>query len=140
MKMFMMSSAAALLIAGTALAQSDWDTNADGMVDSEEFAAGMGDNAFGEWDADGDGMLSRAEYEAGVEASEDAESMGTWDDRYSEWDADEDEMLSGEEYSTGLFGAFDSDADEMWSEEERAAWDEDKDGTDAFRSGREVSR
>jgi EF hand len=140
MKTFMMSSAAALLIAGTALAQSDWDANADGSIDREEFSAGLGENAYGSWDTDQDGMLSREEYEAGVEMQDDADSFGTWDERYSEWDADADEMLSRDEYEEGLWSAFDADADDMWNDEESAAWEEDEMRYDSTRSGREVSR
>lgn len=140
MKTFFMTSAAALLLAGTALAQSQMDTNGDGMVDREEYMASMGESAFGSWDADGDGMLSRAEYEAGTEAAEDADSYSGWDDRYSEWDADADEMLSGEEYSMGMWSAFDADADDMLNEDEMAAWEEDEMRYDATRSGRQVSK
>ena len=140
MKTLMMSSAAALLIAGTAFAQSELDANADGMIDRDEFVAAMGEDAFGAWDTDGDGMLSRAEFEAGVEQQDDADAFGTWDERYSEWDTDQDEMLTSEEYAAGLFGAFDADADDMWSEEESAAWEEDEMRHDATRSGREVSK
>jgi hypothetical protein len=138
MKTFLMTSVAALLIAGTASAQSAMDTNADGMIDRDEYMAGMGENAFGSWDADGDGTLTRAEYEAGIEAQDDAGSYGGWDS-YADWDANSDEGLSREEYSEGLFGAFDADADDMWNEEESAAWETDESRLDATRSGREVS-
>jgi EF hand len=140
MKTFMMTSAAALLIAGSALAQSDWDKNSDGMIDRQEFNAGMGDNTFGTWDADGDGMLSQQEYDNAVEMQDDADSFGTWDDQFGGWDADQDKALSGEEYSTGVFGAFDKDQNDMWSEDESAAWEEDEMRYDATRSGREVSQ
>ena len=139
MKTFMMSSAAALLIAGTAFAQSDWDANADSMIDREEFRAGLGENAFGEWDADQDNMLSRDEYDAGVEMQDDADGFGTWDDRYGEWDADQDEMLSRDEYEEGLWGAFDADQDDSWNTDETTAWEEDEMRYDATRSGREIS-
>ena len=140
MKTFLMSSAAALLIAGTAVAQSDdWDANADGMIDREEFNAGMGDSAFGAWDTNEDGMLTSDEYQAGVEMQDDADSFGTWDERYADWDANSDESLSAEEYGEGLFGQFDEDDDDMWSEEESTAWEEDEMRFDATRVGREVS-
>ena len=140
MKTFLMTSAAALLIAGTASAQMSLDANADGMIDREELRAGMGENAFGAWDADNDGMLSRAEYEAGVEAQEDRDTYVGWGDRYSDWDADQDEMLTRDEYEGGLFSAFDTDADEMFNPDEMAAWEEDEMRYDATRSGREVSQ
>lgn len=140
MKTFMMSSAAALLIAGSAFAAGDWDQNADGMMDRDEFRASMGDNAFGAWDTDGDGMLSRAEYEAGVQTQDDADTYSGWDDQYGEWDADQDEMLNRDEYEEGLWTAFDADEDDLWSEEEHSAWEEDEMRYDATRSGREVSQ
>lgn len=140
MKTFLMSSAAALLIAGTAYAQSGMDTDGDGMISHDEFTAGMGENAFGAWDTDNDGMLSRAEYEAGAKQQEDADTLSTWDDRYSDWDENQDEMLSGDEYSQGLWSSYDADADDMWNDEESAAWEEDEMRYDATRSGREVSQ
>jgi hypothetical protein len=140
MKTFFMTSAAALLIAGTAFAQSGWDANADGMIDRDEFSAGLGENAYGEWDTDGDGMLSRDEYQAGVEGSDEADSFSAWDDNYAGWDSDEDEMLSRDEYEEGLWSSFDSDEDDMWNEDEHTAWEEDEMRYDATRSGREVSK
>ncbi len=140
MKALMTSTAAALLLAGTAFADTSWDKNADGQIDREEFRAGMGEDAFGSWDTDGDGMLSRSEYEAGIQGQDDADSFGTWDERYGEWDTDQDEMLTRDEYEEGLWGTFDADADDLWSEEERAAWEDDELRYDATRSGREVSR
>ncbi len=140
MKTFLMSSAAALLIAGTAFAQSSMDANGDGMIDREEYMAGMGENAFGSWDTDGDGMLSRIEYDAGIASQDDADAYSNWDDRYAEWDADQDEMLSADEYGEGMFGSFDMDADGMFNEDEAAAWEEDEMRYDATRSGRQVSK
>ena len=140
MKTLMMSTAAVLLATGAAFADASWDTNSDGMIDQEEYMAGMGDSAFGSWDTDEDGMLSRAEYEAGVEMQDDADTFGTWDERYGDWDGDQDEMLSGEEYSMGMWTVFDEDANSMWDPDEMAAWEEDEMRYDATRSGREVSK
>lgn len=131
MKTFLMSSAAAILFAGTAFAQSG--------MDREQFSASFGENAFGAWDTDNDGMLSRAEFEAGVAAAEDADAYAAWDDRYAEWDADEDEMLTREEYEEGLWTHYDMDASGTLEEAEVHAWDEDEMRYDATRSGREVS-
>lgn len=140
MKTFMMSSAIALLIAGSAVAQSSWDANADGMMDRDEFSAAMGDNAFGSWDENGDGILTRDEYEAGVEAADDGDGYGAWDDNYADWDTDQDEGLSREEYGAGLWAAYDADEDDLWNNEEHSAWEEDEMRYDATRSGREVSQ
>jgi hypothetical protein len=140
MKTFMMTSAAALLVAGTAFAQSGMDANNDGMIDRDEFRAGMSDDAFGEWDVDGDGVLTQDEYEARVEMQDDPDGFGTWEDMYSDWDTDDTEGLSADEYNEGLFSAFDADADDMWSEEEVGAWQSDEMRYDATRSGRQVSQ
>jgi hypothetical protein len=143
MKKLMMTSAAALLVAGTAFAaDTSWDTNGDGMIDRDEYNAGMSqnDSTFGAWDSDGDGTLSRGEYETGVQESDDPDGFGSWDERYSGWDADEDDMLSSDEYSEGLWGTFDADGDDMWNDEEAAAWEENEMRYDATRSGAEVSK
>lgn len=142
MKTFMMTSAAALLVAGTAFAQSDWDANADGKIDREEFRAGMSqnENVFGTWDADGDGVLSREEYDAGVAAQDDADTYGSWDERFGERELADPDRMTAEEYTEGLWTAFDTDADDLWSDEEAAAWESDAMRYDATRSGREVSQ
>ncbi len=120
MKTLLMSSAAALLIAGTAFAASmdaaSMDANGDGSISRDEFNASMGDNSFGAWDTDNDGMLSRAEYEAGAKQSENADSLSTWDDRYSDWDENQDEMLTSDEYNQGLWTQYDANQDDMWDE------------------------
>jgi hypothetical protein len=136
----LMISTAALLLAGAAFAQTSLDSNADGMIDRDEFRASFGDSAFGTWDTNGDQMLSRSEYEAGVDAQNDADSYSAWDDRYGEWDSDQDEMLSADEYDEGLWSEFDADQNDMWSGEETAAWQLDELRFDATRSGRQVSK
>jgi hypothetical protein len=139
MKTLMMSTAAVILATGVAFADASWDANSDGMIDREEFRAGIGENAFGTWDTDNDGSLSREEYEIGTTGQDDADSFSPWDERYGEWDADQDSTLSRDEYDEGLWGAFDADADDMWNDDESAAWEEDEMRYDATRSGREVS-
>lgn len=140
MKTLMMTTAAILLAAGTAFAQSTMDTDGDGRISRDEFRAGMGDNAFGSWDTDGDGMLSRSEYEAGRAGQEDPDTFGSWDDQFGEWERADDDRLSADEYTDGLWGRFDADADDLWNDDEAAAWEENEMRYDATRSGREVSQ
>ena len=136
----LMIGTAALLLAGAAFAQSaSFETNAEGMIERDQFRAGMGENPFGDWDTDGDGVLSRAEYEAGVAAQDEADTYGSWDDRFGEWERAEEDRLTADEYIDRLWGAFDADHDDMWNEEESAAWEEDEMRYDATRSGREIS-
>lgn len=40
------------------------DTNADGMMDADEFGAAMAGSDMAMYDTDGDGMVSQAEYDA----------------------------------------------------------------------------
>ena len=57
------------LAAAPAMAQDwdAWDANGDGILDTEEFASGFGENdVYGSWDADQDGMLSEDEFNEGV--------------------------------------------------------------------------
>lgn len=70
---------AALLTAAPLLAQdmSEWDANADGVIDQEEFTTGWNDvGAYGEWDADGDGSLTEEEFNAGLYNGYDADDSG----------------------------------------------------------------
>ena len=79
MKTLMMAAAAALLMTGPAMAADmEWDANADGNIDANEFNAGFGDEEFTSFDADGDGMLSSEEYGAGVFGMYDKDKDGMW--------------------------------------------------------------
>jgi EF hand len=67
------------LAAAPAMAQDwdAWDANGDGILDTEEFASGFGENdVYGSWDADQDGMLSEDEFNEGVFGSYDADDSG----------------------------------------------------------------
>lgn len=78
MKTLMTTLAAALLASGTAYAEMEWDGNADGMIDADEFTEGFGGGMFDDYDADGDGMVSRDEYGAGVFRTYDEDGDGMW--------------------------------------------------------------
>ena len=60
----------------------EWDGDADGALNREEFnegwgsSYGEGESAFGTWDEDGDGALSEDEYNAGVFNSYDRDDSG----------------------------------------------------------------
>lgn len=78
MKTLMMTTAAMLMMTGTALAEMDWDANADNMIDENEFTEGFGGGMFDDYDADADGMISRDEYGAGVFRTYDEDRDGMW--------------------------------------------------------------
>ena len=145
MKTLLMSTAAAMFIAGTAYAEDVKvmiDTDGDGQITVEEWNSSRSeaDKIFGTWDSDGDGMLSQDEYAAGTQMQTDADSFGAWDDHYAGWDEDGDGMLSADEYNSGVFSTFDADESGSWSEDETAAWEEDEMRYDATKSGAEVSQ
>ena len=79
-----MGAVIAALAAGPAMAQemSEWDTDADGALTSEEFNEGWGASfgedgtAFSRWDEDQDGALTEDEYNAGVFTSYDRDRSG----------------------------------------------------------------
>ena len=139
--------AAALLGAGPApAANGDWDADADGMIDREEFDAGYDRTGlFQRFDTDGDGSLDGREL-AGVRyASMDvdgdgrvsADEWGTWIERRAggaavdrspgEWDANADGIISRAEYDAEVArrGMFENVAGG-----DDAAFDEDE-----FRTG-----
>jgi len=67
------------LLGGPLLAQDmgEWDANADGLVDQEEFNTAWGDTGtYGAWDRDGDGSLTKEEFNAGLYDGYDADDSG----------------------------------------------------------------
>lgn len=98
MRLLTTGAAALLLMAGTAMAQTDWDANADGQIDQDEFSAGLeSDGPFDDWDTDRDESLSREEFDAGMMSSFDTDGDGilnepegvTLDAMRTGWDADQ---------------------------------------------------
>lgn len=82
MRMLITTSAAALLMAGTAYA-ADRTSETAGQPDDQTVvqAQARADTSrlFTEWDADQDGYLSREEYEAGVQAHPNPQDFPGWD-------------------------------------------------------------
>lgn len=106
------ASAFALALAATpVLAQgiADWDGDADGLLNEEEFGTGFGEEGvFDDRDAD-DNMLLDQE-----ELAWDGEAEAPW----SDWDADGDELLDEEEFNAGAFDRYDADDDGLIGEAE----------------------
>ncbi len=141
MKTFLMSSAAAILFAGSAFAQAGYDlsqvdANQDQMVDRDEFRAAYGDDVFGRWDANSDGVLTRDEYQAGMEnwGDDDVSSL------YDPWAEDESAEMNPEDFEEGIWTHYDVDQSGTLEPAEVQAWDEYQMRYDATRSGREVSQ
>lgn len=87
-----------------------WDTNADGMLDNNEFRTRFNDGAwYGDWDGDRNGTVSKEEFgtvnTAWGDAPEGVDTNGVFDT----WDADKDGMIRNEEAATGAFTAWDRD-------------------------------
>lgn len=89
MKTLLTSTAAALLIAGTAYAQDATDSAADGATDGSMTMdqgttdlggiGAAGAEKFSKWDSNHDGSLTRDEYEAGINAESDPSQYPSWD-------------------------------------------------------------
>ena len=109
MKTLLMSTAAAMLVAGSAYA-------ADVAIIV---------------DTDNDGFISASEYNAALAERNDA----YW---FDAWDTDGDGMISRDDFVSGNFATYDVDGDEMLSQDELRAWDSDNIRYNAMRSGREV--
>lgn len=89
------------------MAFADWDADASGVIDEEEFDAWWEDvNPFDDWDVDADGTVTEEELSARYSA------------HFSEWDADGDRNLTEEEVRVGLFDLWDTDNDGDLAEEE----------------------
>ena len=90
------STFALSLMASPALAQfADWDADASGAVDQEEWGTGFGENdEFTSWDANEDGTLDEEEYESGVFNSYDADESGDLsEEEYGEYEEEEDDWF-----------------------------------------------
>lgn len=107
----------ALLLAGatgTAAAQTatleDWDSDANGALDAEEFRQGMRQEGwFDAEDDDDDGRIVPTEFG----------DLG--EDEYGDWDANSDGYLEDIEYETGFFTTWDINDDGLIGGVE---WDE----------------
>lgn len=83
-----------LLSAGGAFAEgegfNEWDSNADGVVNYEEFDTGFDDEGlFDTWDANGDNMLDENEYGEGIFNTYDEDGNGDLsEDEYGDFNDD----------------------------------------------------
>lgn len=136
MKSFLISSVAAVLLAGPAVAQAGYDLNKDEMIDRDEFRGAYGDDVFGLWDANEDDVLSREEYRTGVDSWGDDEIGHLYDP----WADEETAELSPEDFQKGMWTHYDVDKSGTLESAELKAWDEYQMRYDATRSGREVSQ
>lgn len=76
---FLSTIAAVALTAGGALAHSVWDTNQDGMIDADEYMAGMAeDDTFAAYDANQDGMIDQDEFNQATWRTYDMDGDGMW--------------------------------------------------------------
>ena len=118
----------------------EWDADASGDLNQEEFQAG----AFDAWDTDDDEALSEDEFAGASEQWYEQNEAGTfeeWDTNdnglldqdefnqgaettglYDEWDANEDEALGEDEFGEGMYARADLDEDAGLSEEESEGW------------------
>ncbi|HLS18647.1 MAG TPA: hypothetical protein VK090_02470 [Paracoccaceae bacterium] len=107
MKMLLTSTAAALLIAGTAYAQDPADGSIDGEMTIDQSTTDLGGvgaagaDKFSQWDTDQDGSLTRDEYEAGVNADADPTQYPSWDE-VSANSADPESGISQSEFEDAV--------------------------------------
>lgn len=66
-----------------------------------------------DWDADADGALNAEEFQGGWD-----DAYGEEETAFSTWDEDEDGALSEDEYNAGVFGSYDDDASGVIEEPE----------------------
>lgn len=119
MKTLLTSTAAALLIAGTAYAQDTTGSAADGAMDSGTTmnqsttdlggSSAAGAEKFSEWDSDHDGSLTRDEYEAGINSESDPSQYPSWD-VVSADSVDPESGISQSEFDNAISKASPADA------------------------------
>jgi hypothetical protein len=126
------AAAALLALALPAAAQMaspmTYDTDADGLINQDEFNAGFtGAGSYTTYDADQDGMLNQEEFDTAFTNREGFDEMmgerefGT----FSDYDTDADGMLNEEEYNTAFFNQYDADGSGDIDEMERGMMDTD---------------
>lgn len=73
------STAAIILSVGTAMADSAWDTNGDGLIDADEYNTGMSKStSFQAYDTDGNGTIDPDEFSRTTYKAYDADGDGIW--------------------------------------------------------------
>ncbi|WP_424495251.1 DUF7282 domain-containing protein [Salinimicrobium sp. GXAS 041] len=93
---------------GNAGSFSDFDTNADGSLDADEFANTYANDFVG-WDTDADGSLNDEEF---------------FNTTFGNTDVDDDDAISEEEWNAGYTGMYSS----YVNEDDFGTWDADTDG------------
>ncbi|HET8854578.1 MAG TPA: hypothetical protein VFM60_01530 [Salinimicrobium sp.] len=130
-----------MLISSTAIAQDfdEFDSNTDGMIDSDEFSETYS-SELPDWDGDGDGMLDDQEFNDltfnRIDVDQDGNiSEEDWNDNYemygdfyesedfNQFDQDGDKIIEPEEYNdymeeSGYMENIDSNMDGVLDEEE----------------------
>ena len=122
-KKMSVAAVALMMTAGVAQAQEvgEWDADASGTIEQEEFNTGFGETgAFGEWDANDDEGIAEDEFGTGI-----GEHEGLGEEEYAEWDANQDQALDENEFNEGVYSAYDEDESGDWNEEEGAAFEDD---------------
>ena len=115
MRTLVISTAAIALAAGSASA--DLDSNADQVIDSEEFEQHARElSLFEKYDVSGDKMIDKDEL---AEMNADQVIDSAVFENY-------EEPLTEEEFYSGIFRAYDSDNDEMWSQSEAGVWEDEQ--------------
>lgn len=119
MKTLLTTTAAALLIAGTAYAQDPADpaTDMTGQTTiDQQGTTGMGGvdgtagtDTFDQWDTNQDQFLSREEYEAGVNADPNPEQYPSWDELSADR-ADDQGRISRQDYEDAISKSDPADA------------------------------
>ncbi|GHA80341.1 hypothetical protein GCM10007067_17600 [Lysobacter bugurensis] len=91
-----------------------WDTNADGMLDNNEFRSRFNDGGwYGDWDGDRNGQLTNEEFGTVNTTWGQAPEGVETNSLFGTWDADKDGMLANDEAATGAFSAWDRDRNNM---------------------------
>lgn len=120
----MTGAALAIILAGsTAATALEWDTDADQVIDREEFDAGArGAGVYGTWDADRSGMLDRDEFYGGM---------------YGAWDTNDDLAVDTQEFGSAGLGWFDREYGDVdaWDTNADGVIGEDEFGSVAYDSG-----
>ena len=103
-------------------AYEDWNTDADGALNDDEFDTALTDTGYYDnWDNDGDNLLTEDEWGLGVN-----EYFGDYDSSdyglFNDWDIDGDGMLSEDEFGEGTFGVVDDNDNDLIEENEYDMW------------------
>lgn len=110
------------------MAPMTYDSDADGLIGSDEFNAGFTQSgSYAGYDIDTDGMLNQEEFDAAFTNREGfSDMMGDREfGTLSDYDTDADGMLNEEEYNSAFFNQYDADGSGDIDETERGMLDTD---------------